>query len=220
MDFSSFNFALIFFIIFISYMIGSLNFSIIISKYFLNEQDIRNLGSNNAGFSNMLRSIGILPALFTFVGDFLKGIVAVYIAKILKFKCGFDDNSEMVFILVVSFFCCVGHMWPCFFGFKGGKGILTAWSCSLLLDWRIFVFLISVFLVVLFISKIISLSSIVAAVFYPVLVFIFSKNIHIVERYISFCLAILLSLIVIFKHRSNIKRILRGQENKLEFKKR
>lgn len=200
----------------ISYLLGSLSFSIIISKNFSQKKDIRSLGSNNAGFSNMLRSLGFFPALFTFIGDFMKGITAIYISSIIFENFDVFTKNKIFFLTFSCFFCCLGHMWPCFFKFKGGKGILTAWACIFFIDFRISLVLILIFLIVLALSKIISLSSICAAVSYPILVFIFEKN----TCQYAFLIALMLSLLIIFKHRTNIQRLIKNEEKTIKINKK
>mgnify|MGYP003571356879 CR=1 FL=1 len=196
----------------ISYLLGSLSFSIIISKNFNQKKDIRSLGSNNAGFSNMLRSFGFLPALFTFIGDFSKGVLAICISNFMFENFNIFIKNKMFFLLLSCFFCCLGHMWPCFFKFNGGKAILTTWACNFLIDFKISLGLIIIFLIILILSKIISLSSICAAVAYPILVFIFEKN---TCKY-AFLVALILSILIIFKHRTNIKRLIRNEEKSIK----
>ena len=202
-----------------SYLIGSLNFAIIFSKIFGNK-DIRELGSGNAGFSNSLRSFGISFSILVFLGDFLKGLVVLLFGMFL-FNCfhsNFYTDYPVAVLVLLGFFCCMGHIFPCFFGFKGGKGILTAWACTLLIDWRIFLSLIVIFSVVLVVSKIISLSSIVSALFYPFLFLVFLPKIPEISYWISFLVSLALSVIVIIKHRGNIRRLLAGREKKFSVK--
>lgn len=212
------NFIWILFTFVISYFLGGINFSIIISKFTGKKQDIRCLGSQNAGFTNALRSLGILPAIMTFLGDFVKGMACSLIGKSLIYKCGINSDYKFLFLILLGFFCCLGHMWPCFFGFKGGKGILTTWAFSLFLDWKIFVSLISIFLIVMFLYKIISLASIISAIAYPILVFIFTNNLTFSSHMISSIVALIWSSIIIIKHRSNIQRLISGDESKIKIK--
>ena len=202
-----------------SYFLGGINFSIIISKFTGNKKDIRSMGSQNAGFSNVLRSLGVLPAVMTFVGDFLKGVACTLVGKFFITQCDIPSENEFLFLFLLGLSCCIGHMWPCWFRFKGGKGILTTWSFSLFLDWRIFVSLIAVFLIVLLLFKIISLSSIVSAFVYPLLVFIFTNDLSKISHLVSSIVSIFWASLVIIKHRSNIKRLSLGLENKININK-
>jgi glycerol-3-phosphate acyltransferase PlsY len=205
-----------------------MNFSIIVTK-FKKANDIRTLGSGNAGFTNVLRSVGAGPAIITFAGDFLKGVLAVYISGlIIQINPAAAGN---MFILkcgayLSGFACVLGHLYPCFFKFKGGKGILTSWSATLLIDYRIFLIMISIFLIVLIASKIVSLGSLAAAVSYPAITFLVtyfsdcSENFN--TAYVLMCTAIafIMGAIIAYKHISNIKRLINGTEQKISSKKR
>ena len=212
----------------ISYLIGSINFSIIVTKL-KKTQDIRTIGSGNAGFTNVLRSVGLGPAIITFAGDFIKGLLAVYLSRLI-----IQINPAAVndmFILQYSAYlsglaCLLGHLYPCFFKFKGGKGILTSWAVTLLIDYRIFFIMISIFLVVLVVSKIVSLGSLAAAISYPIITFLVTyfldcdKNCNV--TYVLMCTGIsfIVGAIVLYKHVPNIKRLLNGTEKKISRKKK
>jgi len=205
--------------IFISYLIGCINSSIVVGKL-LKAQDIRTLGSGNAGFTNALRTSGKKMALLTFAGDFTKGVVAVWVGiELAAFSC--SDYKSFILIKIFSYTaalaCVIGHIYPCFFKFKGGKGILTAWATSLLIDWKVFLILISVFLIVFLFSKIISLSSIFAAVSYPMATFFVShiRSCSFKETLIYTLFTLATGAIVVYKHKSNIYRLLRGEEKKI-----
>ena len=154
----------------IAYLLGSVSFSIIFTKLFAHKQDIRSMGSGNAGMTNVLRSVGAKAAIFTFIFDFAKGILAVWIGRLL-----FDWMTTFTVIegvgagelvqygaYIAGFFCAIGHIFPIYFGFKGGKGVLTSWAIIALIDWRAFVLVIVVFIIVFLCSKIVSLASICA----------------------------------------------------------
>ncbi|MDR1364550.1 MAG: glycerol-3-phosphate 1-O-acyltransferase PlsY [Oscillospiraceae bacterium] len=198
----------------IAYLLGSANFSIIISFWIYEKKDIRNLGSKNAGFTNVLRSIGILPAILTFIGDFLKSILAIYISKLtLNFiKC---PNEKICFFLyVIGFFCFLGHIYPLYFNFKGGKGILTSWAINLLINWKVFLVLFLIYLVLLAIFRIMSVASLVTAICFPIMVFIFTKSLA------SSSVALIMVIIIFFKHKSNIKRLIKKKEKRISIKKK
>lgn len=212
----------------VSYLIGSINFSIIVTKL-KKVDDIRTVGSGNAGFTNVLRSIGVGPAIITFAGDFLKGVFAVYLSRLIIQINPLAENN--MFILQYSAYlsglaCLLGHLYPCFFRFKGGKGILTSWAVTLLIDYRIFFIMISIFLIVVIIFKIISLGSLAAAVSYPAVTFFVtyfwdcSKDCNI--TYVMMCTGIsfIVGTIVLYKHIPNIKRLLNGTEKKISMKKK
>ncbi len=207
----------------VSYLIGGINSSIISTKILGINEDVRTLGSGNAGFTNALRALGKKAAILTFVGDFTKGVLAIFVAvKIASFNY-FTEQSMFnlkFFCFFASFMCVLGHIYPCFFGFKGGKGILTAWATTLLIDYRIFLTLISVFLVVLILTKIVSIASIFAAVSYPISAFLigfFAGDLN--QTIVATAFSFVTALIVVIKHRGNIKRILNGQEKKFSVRK-
>ncbi|MGI6576833.1 MAG: glycerol-3-phosphate 1-O-acyltransferase PlsY [Eubacteriales bacterium] len=187
-----------------SYLLGSLNFSIIISKY-ANGSDIRGFGSGNAGITNYIRSFGTKSALGVLAGDVLKCIVAVLMAD---WMLGFMGK------LVAGIFVILGHMFPIFFRFRGGKGVLTTAALILILDWRIFIIGISIFIAIVATTKYVSLGSICGVSVVPVCTwFFYDGNWDFVGA------TILIAAIVIFMHRSNIKRLLNGTESKFRFRK-
>lgn len=202
-----------------AYLIGCVNASIVVTKI-LKLEDIRTVGSGNAGFTNALRTQGIKVAAFTFVIDFLKGILAILVAGVLVNVFCVAECQEL--ICFVKYFACLncvlGHVYPCFFEFKGGKAILCTWSCMLLIDWRVFVALITVFLIVVFCSKIVSLASILAAVSYPLAsflssyYFVYKNSNNIQDVIIPTAFSFMITLLVIYRHWSNLKRIVNGTE--------
>ena len=212
----------------VSYLIGSINFSIIVTKL-KKTQDIRTVGSGNAGFTNVLRSIGVGPAIITFIGDFLKGLLAVYLSRMIIQA---NPSAETdVFILQYSAYlsglgCLLGHLYPCFFGFKGGKGILTSWAVTLLIDYRIFLIMIFIFLVLLVATKIVSIGSLAATVSYPVVTFIVTyfwdcSKVHNMT-YVIMCtfISLIVGFIVFYKHVPNLRRLINGTEKKISMKKK
>ena len=220
--FSVINIMVLIFVVVSSYLIGAINASIVVTKLLDNGSDIREVGSGNAGFTNVLRTKGKKPAAFTFLIDFAKGVVAVGLSQIVMiYFCGFQaDSLQFCIVSYISCLCCVlGHMYPCFFGFRGGKAILTTWAATLLIDWRIFLILISVFIVVLIFSRIVSIASIFAAISFPIVVWITTcvlcDSIVFGVAVSSLIFSTLISVLVIYRHRNNISRILNGTEKKL-----
>lgn len=197
----------------IAYLLGSINTSIIVSKL-MGKSDIRNFGSGNAGVTNTLRVMGKAAALLVVVGDVLKGVVAVLIAKYAYMYFGIGGN-EMLAQYFAALFVIVGHIYPLYFGFKGGKGIMTGVSTIFVLDWEIGVILLLIFAVVFITSRYVSLGSCISSVMYPVLVYMFHGS----DVYFT-VLAVLVSLLALFKHRTNIQRLIRGTESKTYFNKR
>ena len=169
----------------ISYLLGSLNFGIIISKS-LSKDDVRSHGSGNAGSTNMLRNYGKKHAVMTIIGDMLKVAVAIFISFVIVRKMGNISLAENGGALILGIdarmftksfaglFCVLGHIFPCFFGFKGGKGVATAGGMVFMIDWRIALILLAIFAIIVLITKYVSLGSIAMAVFYPVFIFVFS----------------------------------------------
>ena len=205
----------------ISYLLGSCNSSIIVVKL-LKGEDIRNFGSGNAGLTNTLRCFGKLPAALTLAGDLLKGVVAVFICKALcsAFAVGLGPDCDVHFIgYVAGFFAVIGHIFPVYYGFKGGKGVATSLGVLLMTNWQIGLICLVFALVLMALSKMVSLGSVGAAILFPVLVLFIHTNFTVSEGSSYLIYSIILAVIVAFNHRSNIKRILNGTENKLSFKK-
>ncbi len=215
----------------LSYLLGSINTAILVTGIATKgKEDIRNMGSGNAGFTNVLRSVGKVPAILTIVFDFLKSVIAVVLGGIffsLVFA-GSDDINGIVVIgkYLCGFFCILGHSYPVFFRFRGGKGIVSAAGMMLVADWRVFVLILSTFLIVFIFSKIISLASITCACLFPVYTFILTffidyMNFNYTVSYVVLCTlaALFIGLFVVIKHSSNIKRLLAGEEKKITPKK-
>ena len=223
LDFIFINWLRILAVAVVSYMLGSVCFSIIFTRFFKKGEDIRNLGSKNAGFTNVLRSVGGIAAVFTMLGDFLKCILAIYISKLIFSHITTDFFTLQYISLFSGIFCSLGHVFPCWFNFKGGKSVLVSAAAIFMTDWKILLTLICIFLLVLSICKIISLSSIVVAVAYPILnvgFLVFRKNIFncTYPKYYIVCssiLCLIIAGIVLIRHKSNMQRLLNGTEKKI-----
>ena len=217
----------------ISYIIGSLNSSIIMSRV-LKKGDIRESGSGNAGATNMVRTYGRAYGVLSFFLDFAKVIVAYLIVWLIfsNVDAAIFAKYEYFFKVISGFFCFIGHIYPCFFGFRGGKGITVCAAMICTLDWRLFVIGTVLFFALVFITKYISLSSIAFAVVYPICTFfLFDKEFSIIHHYIrakntfggsemtyrllALAIALVFSAIVLLKHKDNIKRLIKGEENKI-----
>ena len=199
----------------IAYAIGSVNFSIIFSKKFAGF-DVREKGSGNAGSTNMLRSVGKGLAALTLVCDILKGVVAVLIAvgigNIAK------EVKPEVLVQIAGIFAVIGHTYPVYFGFRGGKGVATSLGILLLINWQIGLICLVFALLIMIFSRMVSLGSIMAAVLFPVLTMFMAADEHshyLVKEGNYIIFGIIMAAIVIFNHRSNIKRIYKGEENRL-----
>ncbi len=215
-----------------AYLIGSINTAIIVTKAATKgKEDIRNLGSGNAGFTNVLRSVGKVPAILTIVCDLLKSVVAVLIGGwLFAIAAGNTQNLDAVVRIgkyICGFFCILGHSFPAYFRFKGGKGIVSAAGMMLVADWRVFLLIVATFLIVFIFSKIISLASIVSAFMFPVYTFFltFVLDYKLAGSY-PFLYWVLCTLaaagicaFVVIKHSSNIGRLIRGEEKKITAKK-
>lgn len=188
----------------VPYFLGSINFGIIISKLFHGE-DIREYGSGNAGMTNMLRTYGKRDAAITLIGDALKAVVAVILGRIL-----FGISGGYVAGLT----CILGHAFPCYYKFKGGKGVVVTAATIAVIDWRIFLVLLGIFILVAAFSKYISLGSVCGMLVFPLLVQVWDRGLS-----INVLLSCLISALVIFLHRGNIKRIYNGTESKLSLSK-
>ena len=200
----------------IAYLIGSINFSVIISKKVAGF-DVREKGSGNAGSTNMLRSVGKGAAALTLLCDILKGVVAILIAigigNIVK------DADKGLLVQIAGVAVVLGHTFPIFFGFKGGKGVATSLGVLLISNWQIGLICFIFALALMAVTKMVSLGSISAAILFPVLT-LFIHSHYIVEGNGYFIFSIILAAIVCFNHRENIKRIMNGKENKLSFGKK
>lgn len=200
----------------IAYLLGSISFSVIISKKMAGF-DVREKGSGNAGTTNVLRSVGKKAAVITLILDVLKGILAVLVAYIAGniVKEGVD---KALLIQIAGLLVIVGHTFPIFFGFKGGKGIATALGVLLITNWNIGLICLVFALVLMALTKMVSLGSISAAILFPVLILFMPHTAYLVDgNYIIY--SILIAVLVVFNHRANVKRLLSGTENKLDFKK-
>ena len=204
----------------LAYLIGSVNFSILISKKKAGF-DIREKGSGNAGTTNMLRTMGKGAALITLILDILKGVVTVLVAilygLILYKLFNFNLNSALL-VQIAGIFVIVGHTFPLYFGFKGGKGVATTLGILLVTNWHIGLICLVFALVLIAITRMVSVGALGAAILFPVLT-VFSDQISFIKpgNYILYSIAI--AVIVCFNHRTNIQRLLNGTENKISFKK-
>ena len=205
----------------IAYLIGSVNFSIIISKKMAGF-DVREKGSGNAGTTNMLRSVGKKAALITLICDILKGVVSIGIAMIIG---NIVKNLDRELLLQIAGIAVVlGHTFPIFFGFKGGKGVATSLGVLLLSNWQIGLICLVFALVLMALTRMVSLGSCAAAILFPVLTLFINQNYTVLSEgkngNVYFVYSVILAIIVLYNHRENIKRILSGTENKLSFSKK
>ena len=203
----------------IAYLIGSINFSVLISKKMAGF-DVREKGSGNAGTTNMLRSVGKKAAAITLVCDILKGVVSIVIAIIVG---NIAKNLDRELLLQIAGIAVVlGHTFPIFFGFKGGKGVATSLGVLLMSNWQIGLICLVFAVVLMVLTRMVSLGSCAAAVLFPVLTLFINQHYTVLtdgkSGRVYFVYSVILAIIVLYNHRSNIKRILSGTENKLSFK--
>ena len=189
-------------IILISYLLGSIPTGFLIGKY-LKNIDLRLIGSGSTGATNVLRNVGKWPALFVFIIDVGKGLISVKIAQY------YADQGLIEVLAGIS--AISGHIWPIWLKGKGGKAVATGLGMFLALSWKVGLASLGIFLIVLAKSKFVSLSSISAALLLPIFMFFNLGNF--LHPY--FIISLIVSLLVIWKHRTNIHRLIKGEESKI-----
>lgn len=204
----------------IAYLIGSINFSVIISKKVAGF-DVREKGSGNAGSTNMLRSVGKKAAAVTLLCDIIKGVVAIIIS-ILIGNIVKEANQELL-LQIAGIAVVIGHTFPIFFGFKGGKGVATSLGILLMTNWQIGLICLVFAIVLIVLTRMVSLGSCAAAILFPVLTLFINDSYTILTEGKNgstyFFYSVILAAIVLYNHRSNIQRLMKGTENKISFKK-
>ena len=216
----------------IPYLLGSINFSILISKFFKGE-DIRHSGSGNAGATNMLRTYGKKFAALTLVLDVVKGVIGILIGVLIAKLAGtyivpvgqegiavsqktFQTITMHIpfYKLIAAFAVVLGHNFPLFFKFKGGKGVATSLGAILTLNWQVGLIVLIFALAIMVITRYVSLGSVMAAVIYIAVdlsYMVFTDSFSV--GYLVFDISI--AALLIYRHRQNIKRLLSGTERKL-----
>ncbi|MBE6730394.1 MAG: glycerol-3-phosphate 1-O-acyltransferase PlsY [Ruminococcaceae bacterium] len=216
----------------VPYLLGSISFSIIFSKLF-GKGDIRNYGSGNAGATNVLRSVGALPAALTFLFDFLKCAFSVYLGYMAAHHFCVMNNWDIIMSecgkYIAGFICMVGHMHPIFFGFKGGKGVTTLAAMAILIDIRTAAILLAIFIIIVVTTKYVSLGSCVVSALFPVMTFVISYFFGSLQSGSDITPTYLITVtlaaaaiggIIVYKHRANIKRLINGTESKFSVAKK
>ena len=197
----------------IAYLIGSINFSVILSKKMAGF-DVREKGSGNAGTTNMLRSVGKKAAAITLVCDILKGVVAILLAMLMN-KI-FPNSNGALLVQIAGVAVILGHTFPIFFKFKGGKGVATSLGVLIMSNWQIGLICLVFALILIILTQMVSVGSIAAAILYPVLTIFIPQNYILPGNYIIY--SVVLAVIIVFNHRENVKRLLSGTENRISFK--
>lgn len=203
------------------YLLGSINSAILVVRL-LKHKDVRDFGSGNAGLTNTLRCFGKGCAGLTLLGDLGKGVLAVFLSRFAA-QILVPEGMEMYFTgYIAGMFAIIGHVFPLYHGFKGGKGVLVGVSIFLVLDWRVFCVLIGIFAVVLIIKRYVSLASIIATSCCPA-VTLLSQLLrgafdlpHVVLHAV---LTIPMAVMIVYMHRGNIERLKNGTERKFGEKK-
>ena len=190
-----------------AYFCGCFNGAVIVSKYILRD-DVRTHGSGNAGLTNFYRTFGGPLTLVVILCDVLKAVVAVLTAVSVARYLGVHDAVLPAAKYWAGLFCLLGHMFPCMFHFKGGKGILSGGTIAIMIDWRVALVVWGGFLILAILTKYVSLGSIWAGASFPVATFFVYRD------PVLTLLGLLLGGLVVFMHRGNIKRLLTGTENK------
>ena len=213
------------------YLLGSISFAILVTRLF-SGRDIREEGSGNAGATNVLRSQGKIPALLTFIGDLLKSVLSVYVGQQCLLRVQLSpatagqeqllmynpENLALIGCYLAGVFCILGHLYPVFFGFRGGKGVMTTLGMMLFLDWRTALILLGIFGLVVLMTRMVSLGSVVAALLLPVATYLMRTFVyHQKWPTVAFCTAVacVIAGILVMTHRGNIRRIFEGTERKL-----
>ena len=201
----------------IAYLLGSINFAVIFANIFL-KKDVRELGSGNAGTTNVMRTAGFLPGALTFVCDALKGFAACFIGKML-FIHAYPDTIPWIYVAYMcGVACMLGHVFPIFFRFKGGKGVATSVGIFAVCCPIAIIIGLTVFALMTIITKIVSLSSLIATVTVISLSIVFyNSDANIV---LPAVLSIAMGVIVFLKHKENIKRLVKGEEKKIKVRRK
>ncbi len=209
-----------------AYLIGSMNWAIIITRLF-SRQDIRQVGSGNAGATNVLRSQGVVPAVLTLVGDIGKGVLAAFLGGWIMSWVQLAPGDAPVLTkealtlvgrYVAGVFVVLGHLYPVFHGFRGGKGVAASAGLLFVLDWRMALMCMGLFVLTVALSRMVSLGSVLAASYVPVLTFVFRRWADDMPmESVLFCtvLTSIVAVCVIFKHGSNMRRIANGTEHRI-----
>jgi glycerol-3-phosphate acyltransferase PlsY len=200
----------------IAYLCGCFNGAVIVSKYIL-RNDVRNHGSGNAGLTNFFRTFGGALTLVVILCDMLKAIVAVWIGTVVLASLGAVPGVPLLAVAVkywAGLFCLLGHMFPCMFHFKGGKGVLSGGALALMLDWRIALLLWGLFILLAVVTRYVSLGSLAAAAAMPFGTWVVYQSLPVT------ILGACIGGLIVYMHRDNVKRLLSGTERKFSLHKK
>ena len=189
----------------VAYLLGGINGAIIASMNFFNK-DVRNYGSGNAGLTNFTRTFGVKGAIIVVLVDVLKTVIAVLIGRWLLGLVGYPMVGKMF----AGFCAMLGHVYPVYYRFHGGKAVLCVGTLAWMADWRVGLICWAIFLIVVVFTKYVSLGAILACILLPICIWVFGYT------GLEGLLGLLCSLLMIFAHRENIKRLRNGTESKLK----
>lgn len=201
----------------LGYLIGSVNTSIVLSR--LKNNDIRKHGSGNAGATNTLRVMGKTAAALVIVGDALKAVISILVSYYIAKRMNLGEETAIYCKYIAAFFTVIGHNFPVYFGFKGGKGILTSVAVIFMLDWKIGIMVLLVGVILIVLTKYVSVGSIAGCILYPLFCIAFYSGAALIYEKMQIVLATILGIIGVLRHSSNIKKLLNGTESKLGSKK-
>ena len=189
----------------IGYLIGSVSFAVIIGKLFY-KKDVRETGSKSAGATNVLRTLGKKAAIAVTIGDLLKGIIAYLVVKPIGNFCAAGETCA----IISGVFAVLGHNYPLYFNFKGGKGVLTSLAFSFMIDYRGAILALAFAIIIMATTKYVSLGSILGCTLNAIVIFFLVPG-----EYIKIIAIVFLVILAIVKHKENIKRLIKGEERKL-----
>lgn len=211
-----------------SYLLGSINFAIIFTWAF-KKKDIRDYGSGNAGLTNVVRSTGKLPALLTLIFDLTKCFTSILLGYVLIKNISWFGCDRIIDPIygkyIAGFFCFLGHIFPIYYRFRGGKGVLTLLAVGLACNIKISIICLSIFILIFIIGRIVSIASVIAVFSVPFAVAVFPSNyitegqFLIPQHTFEIIMLSLFSIIIILKHIPNMKRLAKGEEKRLSFNK-
>lgn len=197
----------------LGYLIGSVNSSIILSK--IKKNDIRKHGSGNAGATNTLRVMGKGAAALVVLGDALKAVVSILLAYFITIKIGEGVETATYAKYIAALFTVLGHNFPVFFGFRGGKGIITSVAVIFMLDPRVGIIVLTVGVLLIVLTRYVSVGSMTGCALYPLFTIAFNTNEPVLYKKMHIVLAIILGVLGILRHKDNIKKLLSCTESKI-----
>ena len=200
----------------VPYLLGNSNGAILVSKFILRD-DIRTHGSGNAGLTNFYRTFGGKLTFVVILADVLKAVFALLLgmlgASLLR-RTGLDWATAVRAKYIAGVFCELGHMFPCLFGFKGGKGIMSGGVIAIMIDWRVALVVWGSFLILAAATRFVSLGSVSTGILFPIMTWLVFRD------WACLLCALIIGGLIVFQHRSNIGRLLSGTESKFSFHKK